>query len=207
MTAFDLWIETCFTYWIGITILYYLDPYPLHLINPTQRHSRSPIISLFNQLFINGAVASKLHDYPQTMHEDVIRDIPKIPLYFMMSSGLFYYIHRAFHTFTLLKRFHRHHHHWIKVKPMDTFDCHPIEQLLSNVVPVLLPSYLLNVSLLTFRVILHVSIVSSLLAHLDWKDTWVTNQFHKLHHLKPTVNYGQGTTFFDRLHGTYLSKQ
>lgn len=203
-TAFDLWVETCLTYWLGISVLYLLDPYPIHLITPEERNSRSPIISVVNQLFVNGAIASKLSSFPESMHGDFVSDIPKIPIYFMISSGLFYYIHRGFHTISFLKRFHRHHHHWIMVKPMDTFDCHPIEQLFLNVFPILFPAWFLNISFMTFRIILHFSICSSLLAHLDYRDSWLTNQFHKLHHLKSTVNFGQGTTFFDRLHGTFF---
>lgn len=205
-TGIQLWLETSIVYWIGIFILYFLDPYPWHLIIPTKKHSRSPLVSLCNQLFVNGALAIQLNDCKLYFHDNFWSDIPKLPLYYMIASGLFYYIHRLFHHVPILQRFHRHHHHWTIVKPVDTFDCHPIEQLCINIFPIMFPAWCLHISFYSFRFILHFSIISSLLAHFNWKDTLITNQFHKMHHLKPSVNFGQGTTLFDKLHGTYFKQ-
>lgn len=203
MTGFDLWLETCIMYWVWVCALYTIDPYPVHVMTSFIPGSRSPIVSFLNQIFVNGAVAMKLYSFPSGMHHHYLSDIPKIPLYFFLSSGLFYYMHRAFHDFRFLRYFHRHHHQWTLVKPMDTFDCHPVEQLCINLIPILFPAWILDVSCYTFRFILHASLLSSILAHLNWKNTLFTNQFHKLHHLTPSINFGQGTAFFDKLHGTY----
>jgi len=207
--SWDIFIETTITYWVGVFALYIVKPYPIHFFNnvTSTTQSRSPVVSLLNQMIVHGSLTLLFPQLPQTMNQNMITDIYSVPLAMFTSSAMFYYIHRLFHIIPYIRKFHlKYHHQWMYVEPIDAFDCHIIEHIFLNIVTLFVPALVFDVSIYSFRIMIHFAIISSLLAHFNWEDTMFTNSFHKIHHLEPNVNFGQGTTLFDRLHKTWKKK-
>lgn len=199
---FDLWFETFVSYWTCILFLWNFDKYPIHLFtpHPNKPDSRSPLLSLINQIVVHGLFAFFFSDLNKTLPSASISDFVSVPLAIFSTSAVTYYVHRMMHTIPFMKRWHMEHHSWVQVKPIDTFDCHPMEHLLLNVGPLLVSMMYFQVSFIPFRILLHLAILSSVLAHFG------SNGKHQLHHTNMNVNFGLGLQMFDRMHGTYLEQ-
>ena len=130
----------------------------------------------------------------------------QFPMFLLFTDFCIYWIHRALHHPILYKRFHKPHHKWIMPTPYASHAFHPLDgysqSVPYHVFPFLFPlqkfSYIL---LFTFIQIWTVMIHDG---------EYVANSpvingaaCHTLHHLYFNYNYGQFTTLWDRLGGSY----
>ncbi|BFZ58699.1 c-5 sterol desaturase [Savitreella phatthalungensis] len=133
--------------------------------------------------------------------------ILQFPLFLLFTDSLIYLIHRALHSKLLYKRLHKPHHKWIMPTPYASHAFHPLDgfsqSLPYHIFPFIFPlqkhAYIALFSFINiWTVMIH---DGEYLAN----DPIVNGAAcHSLHHLKFSCNYGQFTTLFDRLGGSYV---
>uniref|UniRef100_T1JK58 Fatty acid hydroxylase domain-containing protein n=1 Tax=Strigamia maritima TaxID=126957 RepID=T1JK58_STRMM len=114
----------------------------------------------------------------------------------------FYYFHRLLHHPRVYKRIHKKHHEWISPIAITAIYCHPIEHILSNLLPPLLGPLVMGSHTATYWLWFTVVILSTLNAHSGYHFPFFPSpEAHDFHHLKFNQNYGM-LGLLDRLHGT-----
>ena len=130
----------------------------------------------------------------------------QFPLFLMFTDFCIYWIHRGLHHPILYKRLHKPHHKWIMPTPFASHAFHPIDGFSQSVpyhvFPFIFPlNKFAYIALFTFIQIWTVMIHDG---------EYVANSpvingaaCHTMHHLYFNYNYGQFTTLWDRLGGSY----
>jgi sterol desaturase/sphingolipid hydroxylase (fatty acid hydroxylase superfamily) len=120
----------------------------------------------------------------------------------LVEEVLFYYTHRLLHL-PCMWRFHRLHHEVVNPVAVATFYASTVENLISNILPVLITPLIvgLPVDLLWYWTIVSTSM--AVLSHSGFKKLEFFSEFHAIHHIRRGCNYGI-LTLLDRLHSTYV---
>lgn len=130
----------------------------------------------------------------------------QFPFFILFTDFFIYWIHRGLHHPILYKRLHKPHHKWIMPTPFASHAFHPLDGFSQSVpyhvFPFLFPlQKFSNIALFTFIQIWTVMIHDG---------EYVANSpiingaaCHTMHHLYFNYNYGQFTTLWDRLGGSY----
>lgn len=121
-------------------------------------------------------------------------------------EALFYYGHRALHWPWLYRRFHKQHHLFNTPVAVASLYCHPVEHVVSNILPVIIPAHILRIHIVTFWLFSCGVIAQASLAHcgysfFDLSFAGWKPEVHDLHHEKFNVNYGL-IGLLDAVHGT-----
>lgn len=130
----------------------------------------------------------------------------QFPFFIMFTDFGIYWIHRWLHWPNVYKVFHKPHHKWIVTTPFASHAFHPFDgyaqSLPYHIYPLLFPlhkvSYLILFTAVNFwTVMIH-------------DGEYLTNDpvvngaaCHTVHHLYFNYNYGQFTTLWDRIGGSY----
>jgi len=119
---------------------------------------------------------------------------------------IFYYGHAAFHSKALYKRVHKIHHEFSAPVALVATYCHPLEMLVSNILPLTLTGFLMQTHLYTFAVWGVFAILGTQLHHSGYHWPFIPSwdeqpDFHDFHHGNFTSNFGS-IGFLDAIHGT-----
>jgi len=120
---------------------------------------------------------------------------------------IFYYSHRSFHHPLIYKHIHKMHHEWIAPISIAASYAHPIEHIICNAFPVIVPPVFLgmHISIMWywFAVAQYVTVLHHCNYHLPFL---VSPQFHDYHHLKFTECFGTNG-LLDSFHKTDINFQ
>ncbi|XP_005105015.1 fatty acid hydroxylase domain-containing protein 2 [Aplysia californica] len=114
----------------------------------------------------------------------------------------FYYSHRLFHHPKLYKHIHKVHHEWTASIGVVSIYAHPVEHVLSNILPPALGPLLMGSHLATTWMFWAIALLSTTVSHCGYHFPFLPSpEAHDFHHQKFNQNYG-ALGILDRLHGT-----
>lgn len=133
-------------------------------------------------------------------------DILQFPMFLLFTDFWIYWIHRVLHHKSIYKHLHKPHHKWIMPTPYASYAFHPMDGFLQSVpyhvFPLIFP--------LQKLVYLGMFIFINFWTILIHDGEYVANNpiingaaCHSIHHFAFNYNYGQYTTLWDRLGGSY----
>jgi sterol desaturase/sphingolipid hydroxylase (fatty acid hydroxylase superfamily) len=149
-----------------------------------------------------------------------------ISFYFEIIFDLFHYLsHLLLHKNTYLyKNIHKIHHKFKYPSSITTFYQHPVDIILSNLIPIIITMYIIPVKPTYFQYIMisTYKIFSEISGHLGKHTKSISfSQFiwlpkllnielkiedHDLHHSNNNCNYGKRFSLYDKIFGTYKIK-
>jgi lathosterol oxidase len=147
----------------------------------------------------------------------------QFPLFLMFTDCGIYWIHRGLHHPSIYRHLHKPHHKWIMPTPYASHAFHPLDGYAQSVpyhiFPFILPlhkfSYIVLFTFINVWTVMIRTCTPHLLVEMtaDCKTDdgeYVANSpvingaaCHTMHHLYFNYNYGQFTTLWDRLGGSY----
>lgn len=133
-------------------------------------------------------------------------DYAQFPIFILFTDFCIYWIHRGLHHPWVYKHLHKPHHKWIMPSPFASHAFHPIDGFAQSfpyhIFPFLFPlQKLAYVCLFIF-----VNVWTVMIHDGEYvTDNPIINgaACHTAHHLYFNYNYGQYTTIWDRLGGSY----
>jgi lathosterol oxidase len=130
----------------------------------------------------------------------------QFPLFLFFTDFCIYWIHRALHHPILYRRLHKPHHKWIMPTPFASHAFHPLDGY-SQSVPYHLFPFIFPLQKFAYIALFTFIQIWTVMIH---DGEYVANSpiingaaCHTMHHLYFNYNYGQFTTLWDRLGGSY----
>lgn len=193
-------------YWIfgGIFLLMDLTLSPRLLRKyKVQPHTNEPVdkailydaikVILFNQIAIGAPMAyisyyiKKLKGFPENFREvpSFEKVLLDLAVCILVDEIGFYYSHRLFHKKFFYKHIHKKHHLWQSPIAITATYCHPLEQILSNVLPVAGGSVIMQSHISVTWLWLAIATLTTLNNHSGYHLPFShSSEFHDFHHLK-----------------------
>lgn len=126
----------------------------------------------------------------------------EITVFSLIEELGFYYSHRLLHHPSIYKHIHKIHHEWTAPVGLVAVYAHPIEHIMSNMLPPIVGPIVMGSHLATAWLWFALVLVSTTIAHSGYHFPFLPSpEAHDFHHLKFNQNYGV-LGFLDRLHGT-----
>ncbi|KAH8655209.1 hypothetical protein BX600DRAFT_66858 [Xylariales sp. PMI_506] len=186
--------------------------HPRYLKNQIRREIRQasaamPVMAILTVPFLLAELRHYTRTYDTT--EDgpgLWYDMLQIPLFVIFSDFCIYWIHRGLHHPLVYRRLHKPHHQWIITTPFASYAFHPLDgwaqSLPYHIFPLLFP--------MQKFVYVGAFVFVNFWAIMIHDGEFLTNNpvingaaCHSMHHLYFNYNYGQYTTFWDRMGGSY----
>ncbi|PIA92048.1 C-5 sterol desaturase [Cercospora beticola] len=130
----------------------------------------------------------------------------QFPLFLMFTDFCIYWIHRGLHHPRIYKTLHKPHHKWIMPTPFASHAFHPLDGY-SQSVPYHLFPFIFPLQKFAYIALFTFIQIWTVMIH---DGEYVANSpiingaaCHTMHHLYFNYNYGQFTTLWDRLGGSY----
>ena len=103
------------------------------------------------------------------------------------------------------KWIHKWHHEIIYPEPQHSIYCSPIEHMLVNMIPILVPGSILNINAWILLVWEIIAAINTMNGHSNKYIRFLPiGDKHLLHHTLSTVNYGV-LSFFDKVNGSFMT--
>ncbi|EPE34630.1 hypothetical protein GLAREA_10324 [Glarea lozoyensis ATCC 20868] len=130
----------------------------------------------------------------------------QFPMFLLFTDFCIYFIHRALHSPLLYKSLHKPHHKWIMPTPYASVAFHPVDGFLQSLPYHLFPFIFPLQKFAYLALFLFVQIWTVFIHDGEYvANGTILNgaACHTMHHLYFNYNYGQYTTLWDRLGGSY----
>jgi methylsterol monooxygenase len=167
---------------------------------------KNALIAFFNQMIVTYPLAYIFNDSLPCMDNDW--NISNIIYYLMrmilIEEIFFYYAHRLLHQKWIYNYIHSYHHKWAEPIAVMTISAHPVEHLLSNVLPLTVSS--INVPYNLVQIWIVMATANAIIDHSGYYIFIHPNDgAHDLHHRFRTCNFGV-IGLLDYLHNTVDKK-
>jgi len=177
------------------------------LLEIKQTNAALPVMALCTFPFLVAEVRgySKLYD---TTADGPGRwyDFFQFPLFLLFTDFGIYWIHRGLHHPLIYKKLHKPHHKWIMPTPFASHAFHPLDGFAQSVPYHVFP-FIFPLQKLAYVALFVFINFWTIMIHDGeyYANNPVINgaACHSIHHLAFNYNYGQFTTLWDRLGGSY----
>ncbi|XP_054834091.1 fatty acid hydroxylase domain-containing protein 2 [Eublepharis macularius] len=164
---------------------------------------------LFNQFFISLPMAMLMLPILKWRGEPCSLSLPTFHWFLLelavcglVEEILFYYSHRLVHHPLLYKHIHKKHHEWTAPVGIVSLYAHPVEHVISNMLPVVTGPVLLGSHITSVMAWFSLALLATSVSHCGYHLPFLPSpEFHDFHHLKFNQCYGV-LGVLDRLHGT-----
>jgi len=132
--------------------------------------------------------------------------IAQFPIFLMFTDFGIYWIHRGLHHPSIYKQLHKKHHKWIMPTPFASVAFHPVDGFLQSLPYHLFPFIFPLQKFAYLGLFFFVQIWTVLIHDGEYvaHGTIINGAAcHTMHHLYFNWNYGQYTTLWDRMCGSY----
>lgn len=133
-------------------------------------------------------------------------DIIQFPAFLLFTDFCIYWIHRGLHHPMVYKRLHKPHHKWIMPTPFASHAFHPLDGFAQSIPYHVFP-FIFPLQKLAYVFLFVFVNFWSIMIH---DGEFISNNpvingaaCHSVHHIGFNYNYGQYTTLWDRLGGSY----
>ncbi|RMZ83784.1 hypothetical protein DV738_g993, partial [Chaetothyriales sp. CBS 135597] len=148
---------------------------------------------------------AKLYDLPSEA-PFWLYNVLQFPIFILFTDFLIYYIHRGLHHPRVYKTLHKPHHKWIMPTPFASHAFHPLDGFAQSIPYHLFPFVLPLQKLAYIALFAFINIWTIIIHDGEYMAQGpIINgaACHTMHHLYFNYNYGQFTTLWDRLGGSY----
>nr|XP_018915402.1 PREDICTED: fatty acid hydroxylase domain-containing protein 2 [Bemisia tabaci] len=129
--------------------------------------------------------------------------LAELSVHILVEEISFYYSHRLLHHRLLYKLIHKKHHEWTAPIAITALYCHPVEHVLSNLLPPFLGVFITGSHVATAYLWFTIAVISTLNAHSGYHWPFFPSpEAHDFHHAKFNQCFGV-LGVLDRLHGTH----
>ncbi|XP_030294354.1 fatty acid hydroxylase domain-containing protein 2 [Sparus aurata] len=164
---------------------------------------------IFNQVVISGSMVVAAYYLMSMIGNPCGPELPtfhralmELAFFSLTEEIMFYYSHRLFHHPSLYKHFHKQHHEWTAPIGVVSIYAHPLEHMISNMLPVAMGPVLLGSHVTTTTLWYCLALVSTTISHCGYHLPLLPSpEFHDFHHLRFNQCFGVFGVL-DRLHGT-----
>lgn len=190
-----------------------------------QHYNLYALIFLFiTSVIIETLVQLTMLQYYDFTDTDIINDImyfiPISFLYEIIFDFFHYWTHRLEHNGSIYKYTHKMHHAYQYTLIQFTYSHHPLDILITNVIPHFLTLFIVpNISKFTYSALLTYKIFIEICGHTGKQSNsssfpqciWLprllnielTTKCHDNHHIYSTCNYSKRFSIWDKIFGTY----
>ncbi|XP_037543211.1 fatty acid hydroxylase domain-containing protein 2 [Nematolebias whitei] len=177
-------------------------------VDPTKLRQAVKTV-LFNHFFISGPMVVVVYHLMSWRGGACGPELPtfhwalmELAVFSMVEEIMFYYSHRLFHHPSLYKHYHKQHHEWTAPVGIVCIYAHPLEHVISNLMPVVAGPVILGSHITTTSMWYCLALVSTTISHCGYHLPFLPSpEFHDFHHLRFTQCFGVFGVL-DRLHGT-----
>ena len=166
-----------------------------------------PIMAVFTAPLFLGEVRgyAKLYDAPSEA-PFALYNFLQFPFFICFTDLCIYWIHRGLHQPLVYKTLHKPHHKWIMPTPFASHAFHPLDGFAQSIPYHVFP-YLFPLQKFAYvALFVFINLWTVLIHDGEYVSTSpIINgaACHTMHHLYFNYNYGQFTTLWDRLGGSY----
>ena len=184
-------------YWTTVSVY--------HLVKPcayNHRHQEAVQRTLSLHLLVHLPLSLVCEMMDSNAGLRTVDGVWQFPTAIFLVDLFFYHAHRLLHHFAwLYSHIHSRHHQWTNdINILSTFDTHPLEHVMVNLIPVLLAIIITNMNILVAVLFVAMATVNSMISHSRHP---LMIGPHDKHHEKRIVNFGVGFMIFDKIYNTY----